>query len=759
MTNGIWVSPDQFVQFGEKTKTFNDHIVTRDRSPDFTALGNYLPNPDPILKAKGKDVSIYRDLRSHAAVGGAIRRRKAAVKSLEFRVERGNATARTARNIKDIIDDIDIAQFIDDTLDCTSYGYQPIEVMYSKGQRWTAISALIAKPPEWFLFNPDNELRFRTRDNMMQGEELPDRKILLPRNGATYQNPWGVADMAMVFWPATFMRGGLRFWVQFAEKYGTPWLVGKVPRNTHTHIKNQLAYDLEGMIQDAIAVIPDDSSVDIIEAAAKSGAAEAYEKLLMYCRSEINIGLLGQNQTTESNSTNASATAGLEVADDLRDDDKSLFQSTANTLINWLMYANGISGAAPKLELFEQEEVDDKQAKRDEILSRTGVTFSRQYFKKNYDLEDEDFVEEVVPQKVEPEKKQDPVVRVDADVEDPQFAEADHLGTKIKQRQKELAEQLQSEAAKPLNLMIDNARAMVNGAESLEQLLDMLVNGFSVDNVRTMQSVMQTGFVVAHALGIEDVAREAGQNLGSADFAEGDYNFSEQLAALQVRLRTLIPTARWTDIQRNAHDRGFVVAGAMEADLLNDLAQAVKKSIETGGTIDEFRARFDNIIKQHGWEYNGEKNWRTRTIYSTNMSTTYQAGRYAQLTDPDLQSVAPYWMYRHGGSAEPREHHLKWDKTTLPAGDPWFDIHYTPNGWGCSCYVIAVSEATARAMGAKFDRPAADLPGDIDAGWDYAPGSNVANELREIVDSKSIYLDETLTAAYNALIVDNVPLP
>jgi len=729
-------------------KTITDHIVTRDRSPDFTALGNYLPNPDAILKAKGKDVSIYRDLRGHAAVGGAIRRRKAAVTSLEWGLERGNASARVEANIQAILDDIDMDKARKDILEAPLYGYQPIEILWAKGPRFTVPGELIAKPPEWFLFNTDNQLRFRTRDSMMTGIELPDRKILLPRNEPTYQNPWGIAEMSMVFWPAVFMKGGLRFWVQFAEKYGTPWLVGKVPRNTQTHEKNELAADLEGMVQDAIAVIPDDSSVDIIEAAAKAGAAEAYEKLLMYCRSEINIALLGQNQTTESNSTNASAKSGLEVADDLRDGDAGLVESTMNTLIEWIMYANGMSGPAPKFKLWEQEDVDDKQAKRDEILSGTGVKFTKDYFMRSYDLKETDFdvAEELVPvpAKAEPTAKVDP-----AQPDAVQFAEGEPAA--IDQRLQTLTEQLQTAAAEPMDAWLTKVRAIVDGADSLDALYTTLLDSYNALDEFDMTVVLETAFAVSQARGAEDVANEVGMKMLA--FAEPAAVFNEQLAALQIRLRNLVPTQRWDDFKGAAHDRGFMVAGAMKADLLNDLAGAVTRVIENGGTIEDFRRDFDDIIERTGWNYKGEKNWRTRTIYTTNMKSTYHAGRLAQLNDPELLKVAPFRMYRHGGSAEPRPQHLKWDKIVRRHDDPWWDTHYTPNGWGCSCYVIAVSEATAKRIGGSFEDPAADEPGDIDDGWDYAPGASVDAEIRDIASKKVIALNATLAAAFKAALV------
>lgn len=223
--------------------------------------------------------------------------------------------------------------------------------------------------------------------------------------------------------------------------------------------------------------------------------------------------------------------------------------------------------------------------------------------------------------------------------------------------------------------------------------------------------------------------------------------FAEQLAALQIRLQDLVPTRRWDDLRGNAHDRAFVVAGAMQADLLHDLAKAVTKAIENGGTIEQFRKDFDAIVERSGWAYKGERNWRTRVIYRTNMSTSYAAGRLSQLRDPELQKVAPYWMYRHGGSADPRPQHLKWDRLTLPADHPFWASHYPPNGWGCSCYVTAVSRATAERQQGRFEEPPADQRGDIDPGWDHAPGNHVSEEIRNLVNAKAINLPQTLAGA------------
>jgi hypothetical protein len=213
--------------------------------------------------------------------------------------------------------------------------------------------------------------------------------------------------------------------------------------------------------------------------------------------------------------------------------------------------------------------------------------------------------------------------------------------------------------------------------------------------------------------------------------------FEEQLAFFRQKLGNLIPTARWDDIWKAQHDKGFMVAGAQKADLLADLAAAVDRSI-VGGTLDDFRKDFDAIVEKHGWAYTGARNWRTRTIYKTNTATAYAAGRLAQLRDGNF----PFWMYKHGGSTDPRPQHLAWDGLVLPPDHPFWSTHAPPNGWGCSCRIVGVrTRDAARRLGGDPDKvlpegwdtidEATGEPVGIDRGWGYQPGASVVDDVRQ----------------------------
>lgn len=233
-----------------------------------------------------------------------------------------------------------------------------------------------------------------------------------------------------------------------------------------------------------------------------------------------------------------------------------------------------------------------------------------------------------------------------------------------------------------------------------------------------------------------------------------------------------LPSERYDDIRHGAHDRGFIVAGAQTADLVQDLMDAVDEAIADGTTLEHFRERFEEIVAKRGWTgWTGEETaagraWRTRTIYQTNLSASYQAGRLKQLRDPDLIRRKPYWMYRHNDSVlHPRPLHVSWDGIVLPADHIWFLTRFPPNGWGCQCYIIAVSEREARMWGGRILEQAPDdgidprtgAPRGIDKGWDYMPGARAGEDLQAFVNDKLIRLSSPIAAALRAYVGPYLP--
>ncbi|MDA5623713.1 DUF935 domain-containing protein [Pasteurella multocida] len=363
-------------------------IAVRSHAIDYFSMGQYLPNPDPVLKKMGRDISAYREVLSDSHVAGCVRRRKAAIKGLEWRIT-PTGNDKTDEVLTELFERLPLPQIITEMLDAALFGYQVLEVMWENQNGLWLPMEVIGKPQEWFVFDEQNQLMLRDKENR-NGKLVPEKKFLLTTQEANYTNPYGRPDLALCFWAATFKRGGFKFWLEFTEKYGSPWLVGKHPRQAQTHEIEDLLDSLEQMIGTAVAAIPADSSISMLESASKGGSSQVFDEFLKYCKSEIAIALLGQNQTTEQESNRASATAGLEVTKEIRNEDITLVESGFNQLLSWICELNFNVDTLPKFELYEQESIDKVQVERDQILSQMGVKFTAQYLHRTYGFEDGD---------------------------------------------------------------------------------------------------------------------------------------------------------------------------------------------------------------------------------------------------------------------------------------------------------------------------------------------------------------------------------
>lgn len=247
--------------------------------------------------------------------------------------------------------------------------------------------------------------------------------------------------------------------------------------------------------------------------------------------------------------------------------------------------------------------------------------------------------------------------------------------------------------------------------------------------------------------------------------------FAEQVAFFRQKLGNTVTTEKWTDVIGAAHDRAVVVAGAGTADLIDDLAKAIDGFQTRGENMRDFASRFDDLVDKHGWNYTGDRDFRIRTIYQTNVATSYSAGRLVQLRRAADDGLL--WMYKHSDlSVTPRPLHLAWSGLVLSPNDPWWLTHYPPNGWGCRCYVVAIHPANVTRLGGRLG-PAPnngsrtvtlggkklDVPNGIDPGWGYMPGGSVADELRAFMEQKAGKLPEKIGGDFLANSNKSASLP
>ena len=187
------------------------------------------------------------------------------------------------------------------------------------------------------------------------------------------------------------------------------------------------------------------------------------------------------------------------------------------------------------------------------------------------------------------------------------------------------------------------------------------------------------------------------------------------------KAKSLRPSFSYLDVAAEEHALGFTVAKSAGYDILGDVHGALVEHLEGGGTLRTFEKQLAPILQKKGWwgveqvtdPETGKKvraqlgsPRRLKTIFGANMRSARAAGQWQRIQR--AKRTHPYLLYQLGPSEEHRHEHVAWEGTLLPADDPWWRDHMTPNGWGCKCWVRQVSKAEAARLGGVTARPRRD---------------------------------------------------
>jgi SPP1 gp7 family putative phage head morphogenesis protein len=207
----------------------------------------------------------------------------------------------------------------------------------------------------------------------------------------------------------------------------------------------------------------------------------------------------------------------------------------------------------------------------------------------------------------------------------------------------------------------------------------------------------------------------------------------------------------WQDVWQEEHAKAFTVAKAMTRDLLEDIREAVDQAISEGRTLAMFREQLTPILVAKGWwgrksvtdPASGEtveaqlgSPRRLKTIYQTNMRTSYQAGRFERIQRQ--KKAFPFLRYMSVKDGRERFEHGEWHGTILPVDDPWWDTHYPPCGWNCRCTPQPINQRMMDRRGWQVtDEPKkfplkkhvnkrtgeiTEIERGVDPGWSYHVG-------------------------------------
>ncbi len=370
-------------------KSLTKELISRGGSVSFFKHLGMLPNPDKILRNKGYDA--VRNLTNDPHVRSCIQSRKAGVLSLETQLRQDNSDNTVYKFVKKALKTLDIQSIIRNILDAPLYGFQVLEIIWNKNQSGYWPNKVIARKQEFFELGGDGNMYYKSPAGL-QNQLLPEYKFLVAIYEKSAAKPYGESLLAKCFWPTTFKNGGMRFWVNYIEKFGMPAVIAQYQRGASQDEINKLAEILSEMSDENIMVTPEDITIEMKETN-KASSAELFHALIKHCNSEISKALLSQTLTTELDGGSlAAAETHFKVREEIIHSDIGLVEKMINDLIGMIVSLNFVGKSAPIFSIIRQNADMDKIWKRDlDLLNSGKITFSKEYWIENYGFTPSEF--------------------------------------------------------------------------------------------------------------------------------------------------------------------------------------------------------------------------------------------------------------------------------------------------------------------------------------------------------------------------------
>jgi phage gp29-like protein len=438
-------------------------------------------------------------------------KRRNAVKQLDWDiVPPDNATAKekeAAAALFSILQGLDdFEEVVFDTTDAIGKGFvcQEFDGWHRLDGNWLP-KAITHRPQSWFQLPRGNRQEIRLRG-------AADGTPLQPFGWITHihKAKSGYLERAALFrvlvWPYLFKNYSVGDLAEFLEIYGIPMRVGKYPSGATEKEKLTLLRALAALGHNAAGIIPIGMELEFLNAA--QGDPAAFQLMIDWCEKTQSKAILGGTLTSQADgktSTNALGNVHNEVRKDLRDGDAKLVAKTlSRDLVYPIAVLNGLADSwtrCPRL-VFDVQEAEDLGAYATALppLVKLGFQIPRAWAQQRLAIPEPAEGEEVLAVAAEPRVPQAPVPAVEP---------GKAVATAQTKPPTTAAEQLDDTLQPITGQWIERIRALVQEAESLEEIRDKLAELLPDMSLAQYAEAMAQALAAAALQGRYEILQEA----------------------------------------------------------------------------------------------------------------------------------------------------------------------------------------------------------------------------------------------------------
>jgi len=494
-------------------------VASASRDIFVPVFGNLMRPTDDVLLAQGggKGLGIYEELERDPHTYAVLMKRKLALVARDWEVEPGGSK-REDRKAAELAERVlggewglSFDKVCVDLQDAVLKGYAVAEVIWAEiDGHWIPVEVK-PKNQRRFVFDPDGRVRMLTLANMIEGEELPERKILVHRFGDKTGDPYGRGLGHQLFWWIYFKRMAAQFWLVFAEKFGSPTVVGEYEDTMPPEEQDRLLDHLTRLSNENALIVKAGTAVKFLEAV-RSGSV-TYPDLVEYCDQQITLAVLGNTLTTTVGDSGSRALGDVHagVEETIVDADADMLSATLNSqLLAWITWLNYPSARPPRVwRPRPTAEAEAAKTEQEQIKAlQAALGFVEAMRRAGWEPEDPsaDLTElwrgkwTFTGKPAEPEPEPEP----QEGKEPPQLAAPGPAGfagnptsggpaparPKPRDTADDLADQLDLAAAGAMEAMIDRVREVIAGAGSLDDVAHRLLAEYGTVDAGELAEVL-----------------------------------------------------------------------------------------------------------------------------------------------------------------------------------------------------------------------------------------------------------------------------
>ncbi|HDZ5112608.1 TPA: DUF935 family protein [Campylobacter jejuni] len=226
-----------------------------------------------------------------------------------------------------------------------------------------------------FGFNKEDE--FIYNGNGCE-EIIEDKKAIYGLFGSNFLFKNGDALLTKLYFPIKLKNASLKFWMEFLEKFGSPWAVAKTDSDP-----DALASEIHQMLNGDSAVIDKEEELDLIQPKTKAN----YNEIIDYLDNQIRSVVLGANLTSQvSSGSLAAAQSHNQIRKDLAQQDGQIVLFILNRAIKFFKEINNFKDEL-FVQFFSEAEPKSELCERDLKLFNMGFYFDEEYIKSTYNVE------------------------------------------------------------------------------------------------------------------------------------------------------------------------------------------------------------------------------------------------------------------------------------------------------------------------------------------------------------------------------------